>query len=262
MARLPKKRGAEEQGTRSASVYSTVRTSYPPGGHEGAMLQAYYAVLNEEEAFSQALRELYDQLAQIVHEDTDDSSMVRQTHVSDFVARWHLPTGDGRDDVWMSLVTANEGFALRLMAVVRPYRLPRRLTVTVTPEIPERFDYDPLSQGPSWVRARARAIADGVNQSIMQQAKDAERNAKNAGFQPLPPRHRSELQLRESALRLYRRACLRWSWQKIARTEDPSDVKRDFYSTRGISRTEISSTKSDNSAVERVGVAGASLTSV
>ena len=42
------------------------------------MLQAYYAVLNEEEAFSQALRELYDQLAQIVHEDTDDSSMVRK----------------------------------------------------------------------------------------------------------------------------------------------------------------------------------------
>ena len=53
--------------------------------------------------------------------------------MSDFVARWHLPTGDDHDDVWMSLVTAIEGFALRLMAVVRPYRLPRRLTVTVTP---------------------------------------------------------------------------------------------------------------------------------
>lgn len=84
----------------------------------------------------------------------------------------------------------------------------------IFPNVPLPFTYDPISKPREKLNERIEAICREIRESILAQAEAYERQAKEAGFQPRPPRLPHE-QIRRIARAIYRRAICRWKWDDI-----------------------------------------------
>ncbi|MCL4466413.1 MAG: hypothetical protein M1389_10400 [Chloroflexi bacterium] len=89
----------------------------------------------------------------------------------------------------------------------------------------ERFQYDPLLHDRKWLEERIEGICRNIRESALRQAEVQERRAAQAKWEKTEPRWGHVLLVR-LALRLYRRAVLKLSWEEIAEL-DGGDRERD-----------------------------------
>jgi hypothetical protein len=211
---------------------------------------AYYAVLNEQPKFQADLRALYDGLDVTEWREPTERELEQ---LRGFAQAWRLPTAFGVDDLWESTFEEFDPFTagqtplprIRLgdpmvqsrrwasgetpKLSVAPHlreESPGDVSTYITPWQPPPIHYTPFHMSPRRLREQAEQIAQRVKASILEQAEALEREAQQLGWRAVPPRHHSRKELRHMALRLYRRAVLRWPWAKIAREEGDEAATR------------------------------------
>lgn len=183
--------------------------------------------------------------------------------MSAFCERWHLPTAHGLADVWRSLdwYLVRPDLELKLRQGVQTFRVPDvGLTVTVPidkaiegdtagqwieklpliiPDAPSPFLYDPVERDRAWLNERIDAICANVRQSILNQAKALEGQAKAEGWDKRPPRY-TDAYLQCVAKALYLKAIKGEKWSDIAgkygvfSPDDFGKRMRDFATQCGI----------------------------
>jgi hypothetical protein len=116
--------------------------------------------------------------------------------------RWLTPEIDLGDGVEVGVVTVDESGqrAFHLREGLDPETME---PLIVPPALPA-ITYDPSTDDPSWIRARARRLAKDVEKAIVAQAERIEQDARASGRRAVPPRYGAS-DLRRMALRLYRR---------------------------------------------------------
>ena len=170
-----------------------------------------------------------------------------------FAERWHLPQEHALLDLWHShgiygLARGIKGKAKwRLICGPRVGWVPTvgipveiggfeadgvRIRVVqnfpvIYPNLPLPFLYDPIEQDRKWLNERIDAICADIRKSILQQAEEYERQAKEAGWREKPKRWAPDY-LERIARAVYLRAIKRQSWEMIMKDYDPdlNDVPR------------------------------------
>lgn len=160
-------------------------------------LDAYYAVLSEDETFTEELRGLGDEFD--FSQAPGDSA---RAALAAFRRAWQLPVG-AIEDARLTLRVARVRGVLpriRLWICTHAGRRP--------PAAPRAISFDPSERSPDEFLSEARQLI-----------REEEANWEREGWRP---RHRveaSETALRREARRLYRRSVLRWTWERIAEAE-------------------------------------------
>ena len=218
-------------------------------------LGAYYDELNDHEPFALALRELYARARLHIDYASKIPAAIRPD-IFAFRDRWALRIRGGAYDLWWSLgfaydvgddpriqpfneTTVSRTFGLPATEIMQRSdgtgTDPENPSLLIRPNVPLPFRYDPTRRGAAWVRARASALARDIRESIVAQAQLIEQDANEAGWHPIPPRDRSDPELTVGARRLFGRAVLKWSWQRIADAERPDSSPR--VDTQSVRRT-------------------------
>jgi len=182
------------------------------------MLLAYYDVLNADERFLKALRDLDESDGDPIR----TGSYPRDTYLplQAFAQAWHLPEDRGRLDLFWCLRGPKP---LRLTWSGSSEAKPE--AELVVPYISGPFHYDPSHMSRAGLRDHARREASRVERSIVDQAAAIDASFKEKGHDRIPPAHRSEKLLRQGATRLYRRAVLNWTYVQIADEEARVDAE-------------------------------------
>ena len=158
-----------------------------------------------------------------------------------FAEKWHFPKEHGLLDIWYSYqiysaVRGIEGEAkCRIISGPRCGSVPtvgipveigslenegfhilvvHNLPV-IYPNVPLPLVYDPIERGRKWLNEQIDAICAEVRASILQQAEEFERQAKEAGWREKPPRY-SPSHFERLALSIYLRAIKCMTWDEIA----------------------------------------------
>lgn len=178
-----------------------VAGSAPGYPHEprDIFLGAFYQALNEDAMFAASLAELHRRFPDARWQDAavpPDAALV-----AFIIDRPWLPRGVVHD-LRASLDAAS---AQRAAPQLRVHRL---TAVVGAPATRAAIAYDPLAESADAFMARAALHIAAMNGAM-----------KSAGWKPLHPKLRSGPVLRREALRLYRHAVLKWTWDAIADEE-------------------------------------------
>jgi hypothetical protein len=176
-------------------------------------LRAYYACHNADPHFRKELEQLVTQLSP--PDQAAPPPKAAADRAVKFVDSWKLPPGEGRLDLLYSVSRLHEarnrpGFRRPPKLVLRPRAIRTRVDVenrygvtTLELEDPDAF-----------AEARLRRTL-----APRHAARAAEAARTQLGLNRLPPRHRATGEIERIAERLYRRAVLRWSWERISEAE-------------------------------------------
>jgi hypothetical protein len=181
-------------------------------------LDHYYHVLNEDADLRAALQALAEGWPIFHVHDPMSLPVAFRRRLDVFAEQWALPRKHGLDDLWWSLQCAWHGEVLKMRS--SGVWWVSYDADTITPYSPQPFSYDPAKQNHDWLRERAEQEAEKVRQSILAQGLELERQWGEADYRRLPPQFHDPEKLKVGALRLYRRAVLKWSWSKIAKADD------------------------------------------
>jgi len=187
---------------------------------------AYYCVLHEDQRFVDDLDILFASLFRDFSESLSPKQRLDAIRVSDergetpeddekvraFVQRWSLPPAFAFE-VWCALYVARYGEPLRLRAFRGHITAP--LGQSAIRASVEPFIYD-LALDP---QAEATRVTAELQERLRHQMENQRARAIERGWRPVPPRWRDRAQNKVIARRLYRRAVLQWSWNKIAAAE-------------------------------------------
>jgi hypothetical protein len=189
------------------------------------LLQVYCSVLNGHPEFVTGLTSLARRLRPHLKEhylaDADELSRFVRHNLQAFVGKWRLPRSEQVFFGLIDCISASYGpdpVELFFFSWVG-YNAPEDRYIL--PNIPLEFKYSPLSMTRSEITKRLQQIQQEIELSVRQQARQIEEEFKSQGFEPLPIRYRANDPdlLPRLALRLFRRAVLEWSFEKIANAE-------------------------------------------
>lgn len=210
-----------------------------PEERAAIMAAAYYRVLARHQPFVQALGGLADRLPPLSMDDDPElyqwvPSEARAA-VDAFAAEWRLPRGaselilitmtismmrspdEPESPQFLAEWLAQQSLFPVETRAVRPPLEDFELAATIDVRHRIAFAYHPRQM----TGVEARRVLDQqlevARTEGLRQIEEAERAFTGAGFAQLHPRQFSEENLEEGAQRLFERATLRWSWQRIAR---------------------------------------------
>ena len=227
-----------------------------PEANRMTQLQIYYDILNENAAFLAELQELDRAIEELLSEpvmlqvafwedviatSSEAALSSSKSLLQEFVKKWSLPTDRGLTDVWDSIILAREsGIALSLR-VAHWSAIGAVVEGTIRPFCPPDFWYEPTREGTQWVAKYAAAMGKRVEQSILSQARALEKQAEEAGYKRLSPRYRKPGEMRDLALRLYRKVVLKYDWPDLVYAENPDlwlpDGRREAVETSAVQQS-------------------------
>ncbi len=153
-----------------------------------------------------------------------------------FATEWPLPRNYALKDLWFSYqaYADSEGKQVRLLEAPRLFsrpavgvRLVSRSTVRddvmvisqvplIFPLVPLPFVWDPIWQDRKWLNDYIDVLCADLRTSILRQAEEYERQARQAGFKPAPPAYHAADTLKETAQFIYLRAVKGLTWGELA----------------------------------------------
>jgi hypothetical protein len=194
---------------------------------------AYYDVLHDDPKFVRALRTLFKLLFPAFSKSLTPQQRVDAIRVSDahaatpdhnakvvaFVQRWSLPPAYAFE-VWGTLYTAQYGEQLRLRAVQG--HLAGSFGISAIRANVEPFVYNPALDP----HAEAKRVTAELRDQLRQRMQIHRKRAIEDGWRPVSPRRRDRAQNKAMAVRLYRRAVLGWTWERVAAAEGAGTTPR------------------------------------